>query len=135
AALRLVRERPCDLLAVIFYEPDRVQHFFWKHLTGKVAEGADPAVVEELAGEAREIYRDLDRAIAELRRQAGPDTVTFIVSDHGFTDSPDRFVYVNRWLADHGFLHLHRTWRLRRGLVRNLPAKLRLRLDTTENVF
>lgn len=135
AALRLVRERPCDLLTVIFYEPDRVQHFFWKHLLGKVPEGADPAVVDELADAARAIYQDLDRAIAELRRECGPETVTFVISDHGFTDSPERFVYVNRWLADHGLLHVHRSWQLRRQLVKRLPSALRMRFDTVENVF
>src|SRR5439155_1762403 len=133
--LRLMRERPCDLLAVIFYEPDRVQHFFWKHLIGERPDGADPAVVEELAAAARAIYRDLDGAIGTLVRESGPDTVTFIVSDHGFAGSPDRFVYVNRWLADRGFLHVHRTWKLRRSVLKRLPSRLRKRYDTLEHVF
>ena len=133
--LRLMRERPCDLLAVIFYEPDRVQHFFWKHLTGQRPDGADPAVVEELAAAARAIYRDLDGAVGTLVRESGPDTVTFIVSDHGFAGSPDRFVYVNRWLADRGFLHVHRTWKLRRSVLKRLPSRLRKRYDTLEHVF
>jgi predicted AlkP superfamily phosphohydrolase/phosphomutase len=134
-ALRLMNERPCDLLAVIFYEPDRVQHFFWKHLTGSGPEGATAEAVAEIAAAARAIYRDLDASVAELIRNSGPDTIAFIVSDHGFADSPDRFVYVNRWLADRGLLHVHKTWRMRRRVVRYLPANLRKRLDTVEGVF
>jgi len=68
-------------------------------------------------------------------RESGPDTVTFIVSDHGFAGSPDRFVYVNRWLADRGFLHVHRTWKLRRSVLKRLPSRLRKRYDTLEHVF
>lgn len=134
-ALNLMKERPCDLLAVIFYEPDRVQHFFWKHLAGAGPEGAKPEAVAEIAAAARAIYRDLDTSVAELIRQSGPDTTTFIISDHGFADSPDRFVYVNRWLADRGLLHVHKTWRMRRRVLRYLPANLRKRFDTVEGVF
>src|SRR5262249_14425805 len=50
-------------------------------------------------------------------------------------DAPDRFVYVNRWLAEHGFLHARKSWRWRRRIVRRLPARLRERYDTLENVF
>jgi predicted AlkP superfamily phosphohydrolase/phosphomutase len=135
ATLRLMRERPCDLLAVIFYEADRVQHFFWSHLAASGPAGADPALVEEVAAAARAIYRDLDHAIGALRAACGRDTVTFVISDHGFGPSPTRYVYVNRWLADHGFLHVHRTWRLRRKLLKRLPDRLRKRWDTVEGVF
>ena len=134
-ALRLMEKSPCDLLALILYEPDRVQHFFWKHLVGSGPEGGDPAVVAELAETARAIYRDLDETIGAIVRAAGPDATTLIISDHGFGDAPDRFVYVNRWLADRGWLHVHRSWRLRLSMVRRLPDRLRKRLDTVENIF
>jgi predicted AlkP superfamily phosphohydrolase/phosphomutase len=134
-ALRLLRERPCDLLSVIFYEADRVQHFFWSHVAGDGPAGVDRAVVDELATEARAIYADLDVAVGELRAACGPETVTLVVSDHGFGPAPARHVHVNRWLADHGFLRVHRTWNLRRRLVKRLPRELRKRWDTVENVF
>jgi len=134
-ALRLMRERPCDLLAAILYEPDRVQHFFWRHLTGGATPGEDAATTAELAAAARTIYRDVDATIGELVQAAGPDATVFIISDHGFGPAPDRFVYVNRWLADQGWLYVHPTWRLRRRLVKQLPAKLRARYDTVENIF
>src|SRR5439155_706875 len=133
--LRLLREQPWDLLSVVFYEPDRVQHFFWSHLAAAGPAGVAPEVVAEIAAAARVIFRDLDTALGELVRAAGPEAVTFVVSDHGFGDAPERFVYVNRWLAEQGFLHARRSWRWRRRIVRRLPARLRARYDTLENVF
>jgi predicted AlkP superfamily phosphohydrolase/phosphomutase len=44
-------------------------------------------------------------------------------------------VYVNRWLADEGWLRVHSTWQFRRKLVRRLPEKLRKRYDTVENIY
>jgi predicted AlkP superfamily phosphohydrolase/phosphomutase len=133
--LRLLREQPWDLLSVVFYEPDRIQHFFWSHLAAAGPAGVAPDVIAAIADEARAIFRQLDRALGELVRAAGPETVTLVVSDHGFGPAPERFVYVNRWLADRGLLHARASWRWRRRLVRNLPAKLRARYDTVENVF
>ena len=133
--LRLLREQPWDLLSVVFYEPDRVQHFFWSHLAAAGPAGVAPEVVAEIAAAARAIFHDLDAALGELVRAAGPEAVTFVVSDHGFGDAPERFVYVNRWLAEHGFLHARRSWRWRRRIVRRLPARLRARYDTLENIF
>jgi predicted AlkP superfamily phosphohydrolase/phosphomutase len=133
--LRLLREQAWDLLAVVFYEPDRIQHFFWSHLAAAGPAGVGPEVVAEIAAEARAIFRQLDRGLGELVRAAGPDTVTLVVSDHGFGPAPERFVYVNRWLADRGLLHALASWRWRRRLVRRLPRKLRARYDTVEHVF
>ena len=44
-------------------------------------------------------------------------------------------MYVNRWLADHRWLHRRAAWRWRLRFVRRLPASLRARYDTVENVF
>jgi predicted AlkP superfamily phosphohydrolase/phosphomutase len=128
-------ERPPDLLTVILYELDRLQHRFWRHLSGTGPYDADPAIVAEITNAARASYRCVDASVGELVRAAGPDTITFVVSDHGFGPAPERFVFVNRWLADHGFLHVRRSWRLRRRLVKKLPAKLRVRFDTIERIF
>jgi predicted AlkP superfamily phosphohydrolase/phosphomutase len=135
AAIRLLDARPCDLLTVVFYEPDRLQHRFWRHLTATGPDGVPAAVRDEIATEARAVFADLDAAIGTLVRAAGTEAITFVVSDHGFGPSPTRLVHVNLWLAEHGFLHRHRTWRLRRRLARRLPGALGARLDTLERVF
>src|SRR5581483_1810018 len=129
---RLVRERPWDLLGVVFYEPDRIQHFFWDYLCGGAPGDVDPAVAAEIAAAARPVYRLLDAGIGALVRAAGPDTAVVLVSDHGFGPAPTRLVRVNRWLVDAGYLRSRRGWRLRRRLVRRLPARLRARWDTVD---
>lgn len=131
---RLVRERPWDLLGVVFYEPDRIQHFFWDYLCGGAPADVAPAVAAEIAAAARPIYALLDAGIGALVRAAGPDTTVLLVSDHGFGPAPTRLVRVNRWLADAGHLHVRRGWRLRRRVVRRLPARLRARWDTVDAV-
>jgi predicted AlkP superfamily phosphohydrolase/phosphomutase len=131
---RLLTERPWDLFGVVFYEPDRIQHFFWDYLLGGAPSDVDPAVASEIAAAARPTYRLLDAGIGELVRAAGPETVTLLVSDHGFTRAPSRLVRVNRWLADGGFLALRPGWRWRRRVIRRLPDRLRSRWDTVAQV-
>src|SRR5262249_9718040 len=130
--LRLLRERPWDLLSVVFYEPDRIQHFFWTHLAGLPTPDVPPAVAAEIADAARGLYRLLDRSVGELVRAAGPGTTTLVISDHGFAPEPERLVYVNRWLADEGYLRARPGWRWRRRLARRLPAHLPPRSEPPE---
>lgn len=132
---RLMAECPWALLSVVFYEPDRIQHFFWHYLAGAGPPGVDHTLIEELAREARAAYRQLDEAVGELVRAAGPETITLIVSDHGFGAAPDRFVYVNRWLIEGGWLRPYATWRWRRRLVKQLPRRLRARHKAVEKVL
>jgi len=131
---RLARERAWDLLGVVFYEPDRIQHFFWDYLLGHRPLDVDAVVAEEIAAAARPIYRLLDDGIGELVRIAGPDAATILVSDHGFGPAPTRLVRVNHWLAAAGHLRTRRAWRFRRRVIRRLPARLRSRWDTVEQV-
>jgi predicted AlkP superfamily phosphohydrolase/phosphomutase len=128
ATLRLAAARPTDVLCVVFYSPDRVQHNFWDELTGR--EVGNPDVVAVIA----HVYRALDEAIGRLVDQAGPDATVVLVSDHGFVPRPRRSVRVNRWLADAGFVAEHPHWRLRRSIVRRLPEPLRRRWDTLDHL-
>jgi predicted AlkP superfamily phosphohydrolase/phosphomutase len=131
----LMQRHAWALLSVVFYEPDRIQHFFWDYLVGRPPAGVADALARSITEQAREIYRLLDRAIAALVAQAGPDTITFIVSDHGFGQGPERVVHVNHWLAQAGWLVQHRSWRLRRWLVKQLPRRYKQRWKTVENLL
>jgi predicted AlkP superfamily phosphohydrolase/phosphomutase len=133
--LRLMDAMPCDLLTVILYEPDRLQHFFWRHLSGDGPGGAEPAAVAAIRAEARALYRFVDESVGALVRAAGSDTATLLVSDHGFGPAPERLVSMNRYLADHGWLCGRRNWRWRRRVVRTLPERLRRRYETVEHVY
>lgn len=94
------RVRPTFL--IVFYEmPDRIQHGLWRY--------ADLSL--ELSSEDDRLRRDLvlssfaslDRAIGDWVRLADPKTTIFLVSDHGFGFQESR-LYLNRWLAEKGFL-------------------------------
>jgi predicted AlkP superfamily phosphohydrolase/phosphomutase len=133
--LALMARHPWALLSVVFYEPDRIQHFFWDYLVGTPPPNVPQALAAEITRRAREIYRRLDRAVGTLVQQAGSDTITFVVSDHGFGQGPERVVHVNQWLAQNGWLARHRTWRARRWLVKQLPRTYKRRLKTVENLL
>ena len=128
ATLTLMR-RPWDLLCVVFYAPDRIQHYFWPELTG--AGAGEPAVRAALEA----VYAAVDEGLGHLVAAAGPDTTVILVSDHGFAPKPERAFHLNRWLAGRGLLRERPLWRLRRRIVRRLvPAAERARYDTVDRM-
>ena len=138
ATLRLMERRPWDLLCVVFYAPDRIQHYFWNYLDG-MGECPDPGDSEtalRLRSLVRSIYETLDEELGRLIEAAGPDTAVVILSDHGFAPAPERTVRVNRWLAERGFLHQRWAWRLRRKVIRKLlPRPWRDRYNTIDHIL
>jgi predicted AlkP superfamily phosphohydrolase/phosphomutase len=138
ATVRLMERRPWDLLCVVFYAPDRIQHYFWNYLDG-MGECPDPGDSEtalRLRSLVRSIYETLDEELGRLIEAAGPDTAVVILSDHGFAPAPERIVRVNRWLAERGFLHQRWAWRLRRKVIRKLlPRPWRDRYDTIDHIL
>lgn len=94
------RTRPT--FTIVFYEmPDRIQHGLWRY--------ADLSL--GLSSEADQLRRELvlssfaslDRAIGEWVNLADSRTTIFLISDHGFCLQESR-LYLNRWLAERGFL-------------------------------
>jgi predicted AlkP superfamily phosphohydrolase/phosphomutase len=100
--LALLDKYETDFFMVVFAGNDRMSHCLWKYI------GLDPAA--ELDAEGQEIqkmirayYRQLDDTLGEVLERCGPDTSVFVMSDHGF--GPVRKeIYINKWLADQGFL-------------------------------
>jgi predicted AlkP superfamily phosphohydrolase/phosphomutase len=134
ATLRVMAARPVDALCVVFYAPDRVQHYFWEYVdpAGASTPPDEPAVRDALLA----VYDELDRGIGRLVDAVGSDTSIVVLSDHGFGQKPERSVRINRWLADHGFLRRRPFWTMRRRVVRKLfPEPWRSRYDTTDFVL
>ncbi|TMB44131.1 MAG: hypothetical protein E6J55_10475 [Deltaproteobacteria bacterium] len=130
AALHLMRTRPTDVLGVVFYAPDRIQHCFWTYVDGGVA--PDTEVATAVAG----VYAALDQGLGDLTEAAGPEATVILVSDHGFGPKPSHAVHVNRWLADAGFLRQRPLWTLRRKVIRKvLPRSWRSRLDVIDHIL
>jgi len=132
ATLRLMERRPTDAVCVVYYAPDRVQHYFWEYLDPDAPVPAD-ADIERALGD---VFTEVDEGIGRLVDAAGPDANVILVSDHGFGAKPVLSVRVNRWLADQGLLRRHAFWRMRRRIIKKmLPAAWRARWDTIDNIL
>ncbi|MBN1483085.1 MAG: alkaline phosphatase family protein [Chloroflexia bacterium] len=103
--LRLMREQPWDLLAVVFTGPDRMCHFFWPDLVHP--ERADP----EIVAASEEYFRNLDDRIGQLLEEVGPETMVMVVSDHGFGPAPAYRFNPNLWLEQQGWLRRRQSGR------------------------
>ena len=87
------------VVACVFDTSDRVQHMFYRYLSGD-ADRASPysRTIEDL-------YQRVDKLVGLALEHADPDTVVFVLSDHGFT-SFRRGINLNAWLRDNGYLEL-----------------------------
>ncbi len=99
----VMKNHPCDLLAVLFDGMDKIQHIAWPSL--------DPTYFPESPSpwdcRMRDLciayFRELDEFLAEISALAGPDARIFMGSDHGF--GPSTYVVrINTWLQREGYL-------------------------------
>ena len=134
ATRRVMAARPTDGVCVVFYAPDRVQHYFWEYIDPE--RPADGPLDADVRAALLAVYDELDRAVGLLVEAAGPDANVVLLSDHGFGTKPERSVRVNRWLADQGLLRRHAFWTTRRRVVRKVfPAAWRARYDTLDRIL
>jgi predicted AlkP superfamily phosphohydrolase/phosphomutase len=134
ATARVMAARPADGVCVVFYAPDRVQHYFWDYVDPE--HPAPGGLDQDVRAALLAVYDELDRAVGRLVDAAGPDATVVLLSDHGFGTKPERSVRVNRWLANQGLLRRHAFWTTRRRVVRKVfPAAWRARYDTLDHVL
>ena len=89
------------ILACVFDSLDRVQHMFWKNETGNSQKTGEKEPSETIA----DWYIRMDAMVGKVIERIGKETPLLILSDHGFT-SLDRYVHLNSWLVQNGFLVL-----------------------------
>lgn len=108
ATLHLAGTRPWDFLMVVYGASDRLAHKFWKYWDPNHPLH-DPAMASTLGEVLPRIYRELDAAVGQLTAALIDDRTTlFLVSDHGFGPM-EKAVYLNRWLAQKGYLTMKST--------------------------
>ncbi len=73
-----------DLLLTYFRGVDIACHFNWKYFEPEAFPGVDRNQVPTGRERIFRVYDAVDRAIGDIRRAAGPDATTFVMSDHGF---------------------------------------------------
>ena len=92
------------VVACVFDGTDRLQHMFFRYLdeTHPANQGKD---VETYKDAILEMYQRVDRMVARVQAQLGPDDLFVVMSDHGFQQFR-RGVNLNTWLVQNGLLSL-----------------------------
>ena len=109
-ALALERFAPGDATFVYLSDIDLQCHMLWRHGDPKHPDAPphparDPAVAPRHAHDIERFYRDVDHALAEIRKRLPPETLLIVMSDHGFQPYT-RKLHLNAWLRDNGYLAL-----------------------------
>ena len=134
AAEYSIKHKDWDLFMVVFTEPDRVQHFFWKYIN-KNHPNYSKAEAEKYGKGILRIYEKLDEAVGKLVKLVSEETTIFIMSDHGGGASSNKTFYINKWLEKEGFLafklegsptEILNRWK--RNILRNLDYYLSAKL-------
>lgn len=106
----LLTREPWDCLMLLLGESDTVAHHFWAfHDPQSPRFDAERAAA--LANPIRTVYAVLDELVGRLTARV-PAAHVMVVSDHGFGGAGDTAVYLNRWLAEQGWL----VWSAHRGV-------------------
>jgi predicted AlkP superfamily phosphohydrolase/phosphomutase len=78
--LFLMQEEEWDVFTIVFMGTDRIQHFFWKYIDEKHPQHRKNVYYDE----AKKYYEKMDNITKEFMDTAPKDTLTFLLSDHGF---------------------------------------------------
>ncbi len=99
----LMIHEPSDLTAIVLDGVDKIQHLAWRYLDPALLPAAPTAWEQEIIELVRSYFRQVDDFLGRLVDLVGPAARVVIASDHGFTQTTE-VVYINRWLADQGWL-------------------------------
>jgi predicted AlkP superfamily phosphohydrolase/phosphomutase len=105
--MALERFAPGDA-TFVYLSVDLHSHMLWRHGDPKHP-GApphpafEPEAARHHAGDIEGFYRDVDRAVGEIRERLPADTLLVVMSDHGFQPYT-RKLHLNAWLRDNGYL-------------------------------
>jgi predicted AlkP superfamily phosphohydrolase/phosphomutase len=99
----LMREEPCELTAILFDGVDKLQHLCYHLIDPAIASQHTSAWAQRVRGLCLEFFRQLDRFIGAIVKDAGPAARVFIASDHGFHAAGNQIFYANVWLEEQGY--------------------------------
>ncbi|MBW2313567.1 MAG: alkaline phosphatase family protein [Deltaproteobacteria bacterium] len=86
----LLRTFEPDVAATIFYGVDRASHRFWRDAYPEDFNGDSKPGPPRPGSFVREVMSGVDRGLAAIVSDLGPDDVVLVASDHGFQADPDR---------------------------------------------
>jgi predicted AlkP superfamily phosphohydrolase/phosphomutase len=101
-SLYLLEHEPWDFFMAVFMGTDRISHFFWNHI-----DPTHPQYVQNaFTDRAKRYYQSVDTILAEFLKRLPSDTLTVLVSDHGFCPVTQE-IFINNYLQDNDYLHVH----------------------------
>ncbi len=126
AARYLMRTKPWDLFAVVYWDTDMVQHETWRLLDPNHPRH-DAAEAEAYRESILAFHRKVDADVGRLLDEIDAETLVIVMSDHGF-GAVHSFFLTNNWLASEGWLRFKRgAWTsFKRGLFRAGFTPLRM---------
>ena len=114
---RTLDREPLDFYMWVEMETDAIQHCSW-HLMADPAQPNHDAILQ--------VYQRIDRHLRRLVDQLPGDVTLIVMSDHG-AGPIVKTVYLDRWLAQKGWLHFRRGKELSLGDRARHVARLGLR--------
>jgi predicted AlkP superfamily phosphohydrolase/phosphomutase len=100
-SLYLLEQEPWDFFMTVFMGTDRIGHFFWNYI--------DPThpnfTHHEFTDRAKRYYRSVDKILAEFLKRVPSDTLSILVSDHGFCPVTHE-VFLNNYLQQQEYLQV-----------------------------
>jgi predicted AlkP superfamily phosphohydrolase/phosphomutase len=116
----LLNEFDTDFLMTVYDGADRVQHFFWKY-----HDESHPRYRQDasLSDAITRYYQTVDEGIGRTLGKLSEETNVVIISDHGFGPLV-KDIYIEKWLANEGYLSVSRTAGAKTRLVDALVTPL-----------
>ncbi len=97
------REQP-DFAMMVFNGTDTISHAMWKFMD-EDHPLHDSAKVIKYGNAIRDYYKHVDGLLACVVDSLGDDSTLIIMSDHGFGPF-HKFIHVNNWLIQEGFMNI-----------------------------
>ncbi|NIN70134.1 MAG: hypothetical protein GTO63_36740 [Anaerolineae bacterium] len=96
-----LRNRFCDLdyHMVVFVSPDRIQHVAWHYMESAASRVVSP----QLRSAILRLYKKVDDVVGGILSTLDSKATLIVMSDHG-AGPYRKFVDLNNWLAQQGFL-------------------------------
>lgn len=95
-----------DFAMVVFNGTDTISHAMWKYMDN-THPLHDPAAALKYGNAIRDYYAYLDGKLARYVDELPDDTTLIVMSDHGFGPF-HKFIHVNNWLLQEGFMATNR---------------------------
>jgi predicted AlkP superfamily phosphohydrolase/phosphomutase len=118
-AENLLDKERWDFAFIVFTALDRICHLAWRFMD-RNHPNYDDREAKRFGDTIHRFYVKIDSLVGRLLSHTGNDTVTIVVSDHGFGPLYEKF-YLNEWLRRLGFLSLAGRRRLQVSILANSP--------------